>query len=382
MLREALSRGRRPPVPRGHGHHALDVLAHLQQGRAQSLVGVPHAAPHRGALHTAGHGWTGPSDRRARGHDLGLCLRAPGPAIDTTHARCPTHRATTRLRTRALQRGRFRRATRPSETDAPEEPRDHPQAGEETTTMNEAPKKVVLCPIPVGSTPRSSCAGCRKPTAARWSPSPPTSARARSWSRHAPRRRCWACRTSASRTCARPSCATTSSPCSGPTPSTRVSTCSGTLDCAAAHRQAPDRDRARDRRRRRGPRRPPARANDQVRFELGYYAHDPGIRVIAPWREWTIDSREALVEYAERHQNPDPAGQARRAALLHRCQPPAHLLRGQGAGGPVDRAGRGDVHPAPSRPRLRRTHPLRSRSSSRPATRWRWTARRSARRRC
>ena len=48
------------------------------------------------------------------------------------------------------------------------------------------------------------------------------------------------------------------------------------------------------------------KGNDQVRFELGYYAHDPGIRVIAPWREWTIDSREALVEYAEKHQIPIP----------------------------------------------------------------------------
>ena len=48
------------------------------------------------------------------------------------------------------------------------------------------------------------------------------------------------------------------------------------------------------------------KGNDQVRFELGYYAHDPGIRVIAPWRVWDIDSREALVEYAERHQIPIP----------------------------------------------------------------------------
>ena len=87
------------------------------------------------------------------------------------------------------------------------------------------------------------------------------------------------------------------------------------------------------------------KGNDQVRFELGYYAHDPGIRVIAPWREWDIDSREALVEYAETAPDPDPAGQARRAALLDRRQPPAHLLRGQGAGGPVGRAGREHVHP-------------------------------------
>ena len=48
------------------------------------------------------------------------------------------------------------------------------------------------------------------------------------------------------------------------------------------------------------------KGNDQVRFELGYYAHDPAIRVIAPWRDWDIDSREALVAYAEQHQIPIP----------------------------------------------------------------------------
>jgi argininosuccinate synthase len=43
------------------------------------------------------------------------------------------------------------------------------------------------------------------------------------------------------------------------------------------------------------------KGNDQVRFELGYYALEPGIRVIAPWREWDLTSREKLLEYAERH---------------------------------------------------------------------------------
>jgi argininosuccinate synthase len=46
------------------------------------------------------------------------------------------------------------------------------------------------------------------------------------------------------------------------------------------------------------------KGNDQVRFELGYYALEPGIRVIAPWREWTLSSREKLLEYAERHRIP------------------------------------------------------------------------------
>ena len=44
------------------------------------------------------------------------------------------------------------------------------------------------------------------------------------------------------------------------------------------------------------------KGNDQVRFEIGYYALDPEIRIIAPWREWDLASREDLVRYAERHQ--------------------------------------------------------------------------------
>jgi argininosuccinate synthase len=43
------------------------------------------------------------------------------------------------------------------------------------------------------------------------------------------------------------------------------------------------------------------KGNDQVRFELGYYAFSPNVRVIAPWREWDLDSREKLLSYAERH---------------------------------------------------------------------------------
>ncbi len=43
------------------------------------------------------------------------------------------------------------------------------------------------------------------------------------------------------------------------------------------------------------------KGNDQVRFELGYYALEPNIRVIAPWREWDLVSREKLLEYAEKH---------------------------------------------------------------------------------
>ncbi|OIP11186.1 MAG: argininosuccinate synthase [Betaproteobacteria bacterium CG2_30_68_42] len=43
------------------------------------------------------------------------------------------------------------------------------------------------------------------------------------------------------------------------------------------------------------------KGNDQVRFELGYYALEPDIRVIAPWREWDLGSREKLLAYAEKN---------------------------------------------------------------------------------
>lgn len=55
------------------------------------------------------------------------------------------------------------------------------------------------------------------------------------------------------------------------------------------------------------------KGNDQVRFELGYYALEPDIRVIAPWREWEYRSREALLAFAEQNQIPiakDKRGEA------------------------------------------------------------------------
>ena len=44
------------------------------------------------------------------------------------------------------------------------------------------------------------------------------------------------------------------------------------------------------------------KGNDQVRFELGYYANNPKIEVIAPWRDWEFQSRKDLIEYAEKNQ--------------------------------------------------------------------------------
>jgi len=48
------------------------------------------------------------------------------------------------------------------------------------------------------------------------------------------------------------------------------------------------------------------KGNDQVRFELGYYHFDPAVHVIAPWREWDLNSRTALEEYAKKHGIPVP----------------------------------------------------------------------------
>ena len=44
------------------------------------------------------------------------------------------------------------------------------------------------------------------------------------------------------------------------------------------------------------------KGNDQVRFELSYYALEPGIKIVAPWREWTFKGREELLEFARQHQ--------------------------------------------------------------------------------
>lgn len=46
------------------------------------------------------------------------------------------------------------------------------------------------------------------------------------------------------------------------------------------------------------------KGNDQIRFELGYYANQPDIKIIAPWREWDLNSRTKLINFAESHQIP------------------------------------------------------------------------------
>ncbi len=48
------------------------------------------------------------------------------------------------------------------------------------------------------------------------------------------------------------------------------------------------------------------KGNDQVRFELGYYANNPNIEIIAPWRDWDFNSRNELIDFAKKHQIPVP----------------------------------------------------------------------------
>jgi len=53
------------------------------------------------------------------------------------------------------------------------------------------------------------------------------------------------------------------------------------------------------------------KGNDQIRFELTYYALKPDIKVLAPWREWTFNSRESLIDYAAKHNIPVTATKAK-----------------------------------------------------------------------
>ncbi len=74
------------------------------------------------------------------------------------------------------------------------------------------------------------------------------------------------------------------------------------------------------------------KGNDQVRFELGYYALDPNIKIIAPWREWTFKGREELLKLRARQPDHHHQGQGRRGAVLGRRQPAALVVRRQSAG--------------------------------------------------
>ena len=53
------------------------------------------------------------------------------------------------------------------------------------------------------------------------------------------------------------------------------------------------------------------KGNDQVRFEMGYYALSPHIKIIAPWREWDLNSRKALLAFAQKHNIPISTNQSK-----------------------------------------------------------------------
>ncbi len=74
------------------------------------------------------------------------------------------------------------------------------------------------------------------------------------------------------------------------------------------------------------------KGNDQVRFELGVYALKPDLRVIAPWREWNLNSREKLLAYAERHGIPVELKRGKRSPYSM----DANLLHISYEGGPLE----------------------------------------------
>ena len=64
------------------------------------------------------------------------------------------------------------------------------------------------------------------------------------------------------------------------------------------------------------------KGNDQVRFELGAYALSPSIRVIAPWREWDLNSRDRLLAYCDEHCIPIEKKLGSRSCLLYTSPSP------------------------------------------------------------
>ena len=76
------------------------------------------------------------------------------------------------------------------------------------------------------------------------------------------------------------------------------------------------------------------KGNDQVRFELTYYALKPDVKVIAPWREWDLHVAHQADRIRREAPDPDRQGQTRRGAVFGRRQSAARLVGRQSAGGP------------------------------------------------
>ena len=124
------------------------------------------------------------------------------------------------------------------------------------------------------------------------------------------------------------------------------------------------------------------KGNDQVRFELTYYALKPDVKVIAPWREWDLTSREQAHRVRREAPDSDRQGQARRSAVLGRRQSAARLVGRKSAGGPGAGSAGLRLFAHRSIRRRRRTRRPTSPSTSSAATRSRSTARSCRRRRC
>ena len=154
------------------------------------------------------------------------------------------------------------------------------------------------------------------------------------------------------------------------------------VDRAAADRQEADRDRQRRSAPTRWRMAQPAKATIRCASNSAYYALEPDIKVIAPWREWDLDLAHGAARIRREAPNPDRQGQARRSAVLGRRQSAAHLLRRQSAGRPgAGSAGLCLFAHRRSRRRRRTSRPS-SRSNSSAATRSRSMARSCRRRRC
>ena len=114
------------------------------------------------------------------------------------------------------------------------------------------------------------------------------------------------------------------------------------------------------------------KGNDQVRFELTYQALAPELKVIAPWREWDLKSREDCLDYAEKHGIAVTA--SRDQDSQPRSQSVAHQPRGRGAGRCGQRAFRHYLADFPFAEKKLLTAKSRSRSASRREFRFQSTA--------
>ena len=107
------------------------------------------------------------------------------------------------------------------------------------------------------------------------------------------------------------------------------------------------------------------KGNDQVRFELTYLSIDPQIRIIAPWREWMLDSRQALIDYARKYKIPVTATKTKPYSMDR------NLFHISYEGGILEDPWphrRRRCFSSPSRRKKRRTVPRRSRSRMTAAT--------------